>query len=256
MTAQTLVGALDLDLDAFEGPFDLLLALVLREEIALSEVDLAEVVVAFVSHLDGDERLDLDACGEFLVLIAALLELKARSLFESEGDELGELEPEEAALELARRLAVYRQIKDATGWLEERLAESAERFFRLGPPAISPLPQTVEPSPQRPDALLRALAVLATEPPELSTAHMALRFPPVELFVERWRRLLSRRSRLDFDDEVAGLARIEVAVAFLALLELRKQREVELSQAGPFAPIRIMRAVAEERSARSSGHSV
>jgi chromatin segregation and condensation protein Rec8/ScpA/Scc1 (kleisin family) len=71
---------------------------------------------------------------------------------------------------------------------------------------------------------------------------MALRFPPVGRFVERWRSLLRRRSRFDFDQEVARLSRVEVAVAFLALLELRKEGEIELSQAAPFAPIRISRA--------------
>jgi chromatin segregation and condensation protein Rec8/ScpA/Scc1 (kleisin family) len=74
---------------------------------------------------------------------------------------------------------------------------------------------------------------------------MALRFPPVSQFLEKWRSLLRRRARVDFDREVAGLSRVEVAVAFLALLELRKQGEVALAQAAPIAPIRISRADAE-----------
>ena len=69
---------LELDLDAFEGPFDLLLTLVLREELELAEVDVAEIVFAFFERLAERDGLDLDACGEFLVLVAALLELKAR----------------------------------------------------------------------------------------------------------------------------------------------------------------------------------
>src|SRR5437667_5471169 len=104
-----LVHELELDLDAFEGPFDLLLSLVLREEIELADIDLVDIIVAFVEHLDEQGRLDLDACGEFLVLISALLELKARQLFPEEEAELADLEPEEAAAELARRLAEYRR---------------------------------------------------------------------------------------------------------------------------------------------------
>ena len=69
----------ELDLDAFEGPFDLLLALVLKEELELRDVDLAGIVTAFLERLAEREELDLEACGEFLVLIAALLELKARA---------------------------------------------------------------------------------------------------------------------------------------------------------------------------------
>jgi segregation and condensation protein A len=254
MGAATQVGGLGLDLDAFEGPFDLLLTLVLREELGLAEVDLAEIVITFVSHLAGRDRLDLDACGEFLVLIAALLELKARGLFDEEDVELTELDPEQAAEELARRLAVYRRVKEAATWLSERLAASERRFFRLGPAPLPPPRAAPEPRPQEAAALARALRLLATEPPLPSTAHMALRFPPVAQFLERWRALLRRRTRLDFDQEVAGFSRIEVAVAFLALLELRKQCEITVSQASPFAPIRIFRA-SGERSPSWSGHS-
>src|SRR5205823_4231034 len=166
---------LELDLDAFEGPFDLLLTLVLKEELAPAEVDVAEIVIAFCERLEpvdleacggfpllaaallyvqgrpavpagaagpagvgaaeapaeaavaaiviafceGLEPADLEACGGFLVLVAALLELKARSLFPDEAAELAELEPEEAAEELARRLAEYRRAKRAAELLAE-----------------------------------------------------------------------------------------------------------------------------------------
>jgi segregation and condensation protein A len=238
------VRELELDLDAFEGPFDLLLSLVLREELPLSEVDLADIVVTFVEHLAERGELDLDACGEFLVLISALLELKARALFPQEEAELAELEPEEAAEELARRLAEYRRAKEAAGFLRERLDVRRDLYFRLGPAPLAPQPEP-RLAAQQPERLAAALRALAVEPPAPSVAHMALRFPPVSQFVERWRSLLRRRSRLDFEQEVAGLSRVEVAVAFLALLELCKQDEIAIAQAAPFAPIRISRAHAE-----------
>ena len=232
---------LDLDLDAFEGPFDLLLTLVLRDELDLADVDVAAVVVAFVERLAERERLDLDACGEFLVLVSALLELKARGLFPDEAAELAELEPEEAAEELARRLAEYRRTKAAAEWLAERLAAQGDRFFRLGPAPLAPRPEP-RLAPQDPHTLAAALRALAAEPPAVSLKHMALRFPPVAQFVERFRAALRRRSRLDFEREVAGLSRVEQAVAFLALLELRKVGEIRIEQAAPFAPVRIRRA--------------
>src|SRR5438105_6211310 len=133
-----IVRELELDLDAFEGPFDLLLTLVLKDELDLAEIDVAGIVVAFVERLAERERLDLDACGEFLVLVAALLELKARALFPEEEAELAELEPEEAAEELARRLAEYRRAKEAAGWLRGRLDERRDLFFRLGPAPLAP----------------------------------------------------------------------------------------------------------------------
>ena len=247
------VRELELDLDAFEGPFDLLLSLVLRDELPLRELDLAEIVISFVEHLHAKGELDLDACGEFLILISSLLELKARAMFPEEEAELAELEPEEAAEELARRLAEYRRAKEAANWLRERLDERRDYVFRLGPAPLAPKMER-KLAPQSPLKLVEALRGLAVEPPEPSVAHMALRFPPTSQFIDRWRALLRRRTRFDFDQEVAGLSRVEIAVAFLALLELRKQNEIAIAQAGPFAPIRISRADAE-RSLPWKAHS-
>jgi chromatin segregation and condensation protein Rec8/ScpA/Scc1 (kleisin family) len=81
--------------------------------------------------------------------------------------------------------------------------------------------------------------VLTAEPPEVSLAHLELRFPPVSRFLEQFRAVLGRRQRFDFDHEVAGLSRVEQAVAFLALLELRRAGEISIEQAAPFAAIRV-----------------
>jgi segregation and condensation protein A len=283
------VRDLELDLDAFEGPFDLLLTLILKDQLEPAEIDIASIVVAFVEHLsrprptgaplrsdaadasmpsgavqstvpsgldpsapplehEARDRIDLDACGEFLVLIAALLEIKARQLFPEEGAELAELEPEEAAEELARRLAEYRRMKEAATWLRERLQRERERFFRLGPAPLAPRAER-RLAPQDPEQLAAALRGLAVPPPKVSLSHMALRFPPVAQFLERFRAVLRRRRVFDFDGEVAGLSRVEQAVAFLALLELRKSGEVALAQAAPFAPIRVSRHEAERTHA-------
>jgi segregation and condensation protein A len=234
------VRDLELDLDAFEGPFDLLLTLVLKDQLRPAEIDVAAIVVTFVEGLAERGELDLDGCGEFLVLVAALLELKARHLFPEEGAELADLEPEEAAEELARRLAEYRRMKEAAAWLGERLSDEGGRFFRLAPAPLRPEPAR-ELAPQQPAALVAALRGLAVEPPKVSLSHMALRFPPVSQFLERFRAVLRRRRAFDFDGEVDGLSRVEQAVAFLALLELRKTGEIALSQPAPFAPIRVTR---------------
>ena len=254
-----IVRELELDLDAFEGPFDLLLTLVLKEELDLVDVDVAGIVLRFVERLAERDELDLEACGEFLILVAALMELKARGLFPDEEAELSELEPEEAAEELARRLEEYRRMKEAAAWLAERLAGERDRFFRLGPAPLAPQPER-RLAEQDPEALVAALRVLATEPPSVSLAHMELHFPPVAQFLQRFRALLRRRTVLDFDSEIADLSRAEQAVAFLALLELRRVNEISLSQAAPFAPIRILRAEqesspADERTSAWNVHS-
>jgi segregation and condensation protein A len=183
---------------------------------------------------------ELEACGEFLVLISALLELKARLLFGEEAAELAELEPEEAAEELARRLFEYRRIKSAAGWLTVQLVRERDRYFRLGPAPLQPSPER-RIAKQDPEALAACLRQLSVAPPTVSLAHMALRYPPLEQFVERFRLLMARRRRVDFDGEVGGLSRAEQAVAFLAVLELVRLGEIDVDQAAPFAPIRLAR---------------
>jgi len=217
-------------------------------------VDVAGIVVRFLERLAEREALDLDACGEFLVLVAALLELKARGLFEDEAAELADLEPEEAAEELARRLAEYRRMKEAAGWLAERLSTERDRFFRVGPAPMAPQPER-RLAPQDPESLANVVRLLAAEPPTVSLAHMELRFPPVAQFLERFRALLTRRTRFDFDSELDGASRAEQAVAFLALLELRRANEISITQAAPFAPIRVSRVGQESAAANERTHA-
>src|SRR5215207_7226225 len=100
-----MLARLELDLDVFAGPFDLLLSLALREELDLLEVELAEVVLTYLDHLEARGELDLEAATEFLVLIAALLELKSRLMLPGEDvEELDELQPAQAAEELVERM--------------------------------------------------------------------------------------------------------------------------------------------------------
>ena len=224
-----IVRELELDLDAFEGPFDLLLALVLKEELDLRDVDLAGIVTAFLERLAEREELDLEACGEFLVLIAALLELKARALFPDEAAELAELEPEEAAEELARRLAEYRRAKEAAAWLRERLAAEGDRYFRLGPAPLAPKVETPL-APQDPEALARALRAAragAAARSRSRTWRCASRRSRSSSSASA--RCSRRRSRFDFDAEVGELTRLEQASAFLARARAPPRRRARRS---------------------------
>src|SRR3954468_16982830 len=113
------IAALDLDLEVFNGPFDLLLTLVLKEEIDLLEVDLAEVVLAYIEHLEEAGELDLESATEFLVLIAALLELKSRLILPREEEEPLDIPAGEAAEELLARMLEYRRYRGLAGWMRE-----------------------------------------------------------------------------------------------------------------------------------------
>src|ERR1700739_2466387 len=128
------IADLELDLDVFAGPFDLLLTLILREEIDLLEVDLAEIVLSYIDHLERRGELELEAATEFLVLIAALLELKSRLLLPGEEvEELIELDPGEAAEELLARLPPPPRYRAAATHLRARLAGQEGHRFRSAP---------------------------------------------------------------------------------------------------------------------------
>jgi len=232
---------LDLDLEVFQGPFDLLLALVMREEIELAELPIAEVVVAYIEHAYDDGVLDLESASEFLVLIAALLEIKVRLLFPGEEDEEEAFTAEEAEAELLARLMQYRRFAAAARWLTARAGEEL-RVFRAGPAPLAPRPQPeVVPFSEDPWALHAAIGRLLTPPPEIDLTVVRRRLVPVSHFVDEFRRLLRDRRAFAFDEAVEGLDRLAQAAAFLAVLELYKSGEVIPDQPAVFGPISITR---------------
>src|SRR4051812_39731503 len=132
----TLVAELELDLEVFTGPFDLLLTLVLREEVDLLEVELADVVLSYIDVLEARGELDLEVATEFLVLIAALLELKSRLMLPREEEELLDVEPDVALEELLARMMEAKRYRSAAAHLRERLdAEEGVRYRSAPLPA-------------------------------------------------------------------------------------------------------------------------
>lgn len=236
------LAQLDLDLEVFQGPFDLLLSLVLREEVDLLEVDLAEVVLAYVDHLERAGELDLEATTEFLVLIAALLELKSRLMLPREdGEELVELDAGEAAEELLARMLEYRRYRSAAGFLHERLAEESGFRYRRAPlpPELRRLSVETAEQAYEPEALASAIGGLLRTPPQLELGHVFRPLVSVDQRLSHLRHLLSGRGRFDFDEAVAGEDRMTEAVTLFALLELYKTGEADWEQAGAFGPITV-----------------
>jgi segregation and condensation protein A len=234
---------LELDLDAYAGPFDLLLALVLREELDLVEVPIAAIVLTYIERLSEVEELDLEAVSEFLLLVAALCEVKARRLLGEGDSDVEEQGPEEAAAELAARLAEYQRFRALAGMLGERRDELGRRFFRSVRAPLAPRPTPGDLLPERPAALADAIARLLEPPATLDIASIRGRSVPVGPFLRRFRELLRARGTFLFDEQVDGLGREEQAAAFLALLELYKRGELRAGQAEPFGPIRVARTV-------------
>jgi segregation and condensation protein A len=235
---------LELDLDVFAGPFDLLLSLVLREELDLLEVELAEVVVAYVDHLESSGELDLEAATEFLVLIAALLELKSRLMLPGEDvlGELDELGPAEAAEELLERMLQYARFRGAGGWMAAAHAAGQAYLHRVAPlpPELRRLAVDTAERAYDPVVLGQAIGGLLRTPPPIDLRHISV--PRVSLAdrLAHLRALLKRPSgRFSFDEAVDGADRVTVAVTLFALLELYKRGEAAWEQEVPFGPITV-----------------
>jgi segregation and condensation protein A len=235
------VAELELDLEVFSGPFDLLLTLVLREEVDLLEVELADVVVSYLDFLESRGELDLEVATEFLVLIAALLELKSRLMLPREEEELLDLEPGEAAEELLARMLEARRYRRAAEHLAARLASEDGHRFRAAPLP----PELRRPSYDGADAcydpaqLGAAIGGLLRMPAPISLRHLTVPRVSVAERLEHLRALL-RRGACSFDEAVRGADRVTVAVTLFALLELYKQGEATWVQDAPFADISIL----------------
>jgi segregation and condensation protein A len=238
------IAALDLDLEVFNGPFDLLLTLVLKEEIDLLEVDLAEVVLAYVEHLERAGELDLEAATEFLVLIAALLELKSRLMLPTEDEEGLDIEPVEAADELLARMLEYHRYREAAAELRERLeAEHGYRYRSAPlPPELRRISLEVAEAAYDPERLAEALGGLLTLPPPIDIRHVRRPAVSVEQRLRHLRDLLARRAPFSFDEAVQGVDRLTEAVTLFALLELYKAGEARWEQEVPFGPITVVPA--------------
>jgi segregation and condensation protein A len=234
------VAELDLELDVFAGPFDLLLAVVLREEVDLLEVELGEVVVAYIEHLEREGELELEVATEFLVLIAALLELKSRLILPGADEGLEELGPEEAIEELLARLLEYRRYSTASKTLVERFEAARGYLYRSAPLPGELRRVAVEAASAvyDPERLGVALGDLLTPPPEVDIGHIR---PTVSLEkrLKALREALSGRGSVDFDEQFGGEDRLTQAVTLFALLEMYRRGEATWKQTKAFGPIEI-----------------
>ena len=235
----TSVAELDLDLDVFQGPFDLLLAVLLREEISLAEVPLGEIVVSYVDHLGETADLDLDTVTEFLVLIAALCELKSRLLLPSE-DGPAELGPEEAADELLARMLEYRRYSEAARQLSELFESECAVMYRSAapPPELRRAALDAAKQAYEPDRLGVALGDLLALPPEPDTQHIRTTVS-LQRRLGVVRDLLRSRRTLDFDDAFGREDRFTQAVTLFALLELYRRGEATWTQKETFGRIEV-----------------
>jgi segregation and condensation protein A len=230
----------------FEGPFDLLLHLILREQVDLYEISLSAIVDAYIRELDKMEDLDLDVATEFLMIAATLVELKAKRLLPAESDI--DLDDEFALWEerdlLLSRLLECKTFKDAAKTLQQLSAEASrsyprtagleEQFFGLAPDMLEGVDV---------DDLHRAfLRATAPKPvPTVDIHHIHVTRVSGADAVEELADELPRAGRITFRELTSSFVeRLEVVVRFLAVLEMYKQGLVDIIQAGAFGEIQIL----------------
>jgi segregation and condensation protein A len=249
--------AIDVHTPVFEGPFDLLLQLILREQVELYDVDLSRIVDAYLAELDQMQTLDLEIATEFLLIAATLVELKTRRLLPGQNDM--DLD-EEFSLWEERDLLLARLIECKT------FKDVARIFHRLADEADLSFPRTVGPDERfadlMPDLLegtslrrFQSAAIRAFTPrpqPIVDLFHVN----PIKITVaDAVAELIDELplvGRISFRRLTAGFAdRMEVIVRFLAVLELFKQGVVELDQVERFGDIDITWCASADMSADS-----
>jgi segregation and condensation protein A len=228
----------------FEGPFDLLLHLITREQVDIYQVSLSAIVDGYVAGLEAMRGLDLDVATEFLLIAAVLLELKARRLLPGPDDV--DLDEELALWEqrdlLLARLFECKTFKDAAAALNRMAGvagRSLPRVAGLEEPFLAVAPDLLEGvTPEQ----LRQAFLTAVEPrpsPRVMLDHVAPIRASVQDAVDELIVELPRLGRATFHQLTEGRVRLDVIVRFLALLELYKQGVVDLEQATTFGELTV-----------------
>ena len=239
-------GAYKVRLDVFEGPLDLLLYLVRRDEVDIYDIEIGRITRQYLEYLEALESIDVEIGGEFIVMAANLLYIKSRTLLpvdlqtpvEEDGEE------EDPRWELIRQLIEYKKFKEAAGDLRDR-EDLAVKLFGRSPEA---------PPPDGGATLLAgevgALDLIAAfqrvldrlEKKKTPEREIEADTFTVSEKIEYVLRVMPEKDELKFEELFAGqTTRGEVVATFLALLELVRLRHVMVAQVGPFGEIVLRR---------------
>ncbi|WP_374711066.1 segregation and condensation protein A [Halomonas mongoliensis] len=241
--------ALRVFLEAFEGPLDLLLYLIRRQNLDILAIDVAAITHQYIEYVELMKAMEIELAGEYLLMAAMLAEIKSRTLLPRPPKEGGDDEEEDPRAELIRRLQEYERLK--------RAAESLGELPRLGRdwfPARAALPplesRVIHPEVEL-DELLGALAGILRRA-ELAQSHQISR--EVLSTRERMLAIMERLTHEGFTPFEALFTleegRAGVIVTFMAILELAKEAMIEIVQNAPLSPIHVRARAPVEAGAR------
>jgi segregation and condensation protein A len=234
---------MDVNLEIFEGPLDLLLHLIKKNDLEIKDIPIAQITHEYLEYLDLMKDLNLEMAGEFLVMASTLMQIKSQMLLPAP-DGLEEDAGPDPRTELVNKLLEYQRFKEAAGVLSAYNEKNKDIYYRRVPPPF-----------EKEDFLLRATVldllaafkvVLDQAPREVG---LILREEiTVETKIREVMDLLETQESLAFEELFSGARRrIDLIVTFLALLELIRLKQIEAKQSKIFGKIRIFRVPAEER---------
>ena len=230
-------------LEVFEGPLDLLLYLIKKDEVDIYDISLERITSQYLEFMEAFKALDLELAGEFVVMAANLIYLKSRALLPAHVQPPEEeAEEDDPRWDLIRQLVEYKKFKDAAAHLSQREFEQSNLFARMA--------ETPDTAPERPlgdvsvfdliNAFNNVLKRLASKSEDLR-----------EIFEENYTvsdkidfimKMTSSGVPLKFSELFANAAsRTEIVVTFLALLELIRLKQLRCVQDAPFAEIELRR---------------
>jgi len=240
MMPETNQAGYQVALPVFEGPLDLLLHLIEREELDITQVSLAQITNQYLEYLAQLSERDPDNLADFLVIAAKLLLIKSRVLLPQPPASLSP-EDEDVGEDLVRQLIEYKRFKQVAQWLKHLDEQGLRTYIRLA--GVPTLDRVVDLGEVTLDDLLAAVRdVLVVKPPELSVNGAVA---PVIITIADQMALIERKTRkgrsLSFRQLLEqATTRIEVVVTLLALLEMVKQLRVTMHQDKQFGDITIM----------------
>ena len=234
-------------IDAYQGPFDLLLSLVSRQKIDIGAISIADITDQYLAEVERMKDLDLDIASDFLVVAATLLQIKASSLLPKEvvepielDDELANLTPEQTRDILVERLVVYKQFKNVAAALGARMEKMHPRLVGPDERFLGLMPDYLK------DVTLHGLAVICADIAArrdtflLEAEHIAAVPISMERHVEGIYRSMRRRESCTFEQLVGPAPTPElVVVTFLAILELYKRGVIKIFQDVAFDEIQL-----------------
>ncbi len=235
-------------LESFEGPLDLLLHLIRKNELNIYDIPIADITRQYLEYIQLMEELNLEVAGEFLVMASTLLQIKSRLLLPTASDEEGNEEEEDPRAELVRRLLEYQRYKAASLLLRERDLLGRETFARkFDPPDLIDLAPDEGPLELELFQLIDAFRKLLAKMPEAAIHQVAADTMSIADRITQVLAFIVDRGTALFDELFdEGCNRELLVVTFLAILELCKLRMINIVQDERYGSILLTPAVIAE----------